>query len=387
MLLFLHSFMTLVLVAGRGQMVSVFPPPKVSLHYGAQLFFEAHQADHPCVLAAARDACNAGRPLCYIVKGAQSVEKSLPKAAICDVAGWADDVPRSQFTIEPSGVREIRVEGAVLKLDVLYATAAPGLDGTTLPPPRFLRLSIKLADGVPGNQPEEDFRDTARQVAISFMSYWQSKAAPTAGGAPQHQQAPAASSAGAAAAGSGEGPFSAPAPSGSSNEEDEETDSSAEVALYDQPASAAGGAVGGATGISGSSSDVPPRPSDVDLSNIPGDGEEEGRGHAEGGEGEEDEDDEEEEDTEEGEGSKSSSRRRGGDKLLPLGSSGAGAGAGGAGVLPHPLAGGASGGMSVITGGTAGGKSSSARAMKMKEVRAHVRVSSSVLLPSSMFDG
>jgi hypothetical protein len=107
------------------------------------------------------EAGGQGRPTVQLVRGAVLPEpRALPKAAVSDVAGWADDVPKGLFMIEPAGVREIRVEGSVLKIEVLFAPA----EGAQPAAPRFVRLSVQLADGVAGNLAEEDFRDTARQV-------------------------------------------------------------------------------------------------------------------------------------------------------------------------------------------------------------------------------
>lgn len=254
------------------------------------------------------------RPQVALVRGSShSIPSStLPRAAVTDVSGWADDVPRSQVIIEPASVREIRVVGSSLICELLYAPAARLDEGA---PSRFLKLVIKRAD-VPGNPPEPDFRDLARNVAIMFLQFWETAAT---------------SPATAASAGGARSPV-----------------------------------------ISGAAAphDALPPPSDVDLSGIPagehGDSASDG-GHGDGPSAHRhsrlsrknggDEVDEEDEDDEDGDDEGDEFDEK--DLAAALQQATLG------GVHPA-VASGAAGPGSVLT---AGGKSSSARSLKLKEVQ------------------
>lgn len=284
-----------------------------------------HVADDSGVLAGtyrlvfSTDCCTAGggsgrRPHVALVRGAPVglPAASLPRAAATDVAGWADDVPRSQVIVEPTSVREIRVAGSALICELLCAPAGRLGDGDAS---RFLKIVVRHADGVGGNPPESDFRDLARTVAIEFLQHWEAQRAGAAAAAAADEGADAA----ADAAGAGEG--------------------------------AAAGAA--------------PPPTDVDLSGIPAGDVGDEAGGARGGAGaaggrgpstsrdEGEEDDEEDDDEEDGDAV--------GAGLPPHLATQLAAAAGAGGGLPSSR-------MSVLTGGT-GGKSSSARALKLKEVR------------------
>ena len=85
---------------------------------------------------------------------------------------WADDVPRLQLTLDPTSVRELRVDtDGVMHVDALVGAVSDT---------EFSPLAIRLAEGVAANPTPEQWLEASKATALDFMSYWNEEAADAA---------------------------------------------------------------------------------------------------------------------------------------------------------------------------------------------------------------
>ena len=85
---------------------------------------------------------------------------------------WKDDVPRLQLTLDPTSVRELRVDtDGVMHVDALVGSTSDT---------EFSPLAIRLLDGAESNPTPEQWIEAAKATALDFMSFWQEEAADAA---------------------------------------------------------------------------------------------------------------------------------------------------------------------------------------------------------------